>query len=106
MSTISKGLTAFFENYAKENKMLPDEAVRELEAHLFNDYSEKIAEDLTIYLDLLLVIPTKDRQQKLYITIMTYLMNEIVTTEYPIEKALHDLRFSFKRFLKNKCEKL
>lgn len=95
MNVTSNELSKLFQEFAKENSMTEKEIEKELEGRITLDLSEKIASDISYYLDLFMVLPLRREQHKLLMTVMAYLMDDIVNTKFTFEDAVKELKLTY-----------
>lgn len=101
MEEIYKEVSEFVQEFANENDMDAKEAVRELESRIRMDFSNDVAQRVSFYLDMLMVLHTRRQQHKLLMTVMAKLLDDLITTEFTLSDAIKELKVEYKHLKKN-----
>lgn len=92
MKITSEILENFFDEYAELYDLSGEEIAEELESYLIGHHGGHIARSFLSSLYILEPFLTPAKQQHMFITIMAYLLNELIDAEFTLPKAMEKLK--------------
>ena len=92
MRITSEILENFFDEYAELYDLSEEEIAEELESCLIGHHGGRIARSFLSSLYILEPFLTPAKQKHMFITIMAYLLNELIDTEFTLSDAMKKLQ--------------